>query len=374
MWRDEHTGLYHTHYRLYDPQHVRWLTPDPAGYRDGQNLYRFYAGPNGVDVLGLAGYFFDGTGNHHKDKNYNKSKNTTTNIFKLYLAYNSGKKVYVPGIGSGFNPDSTPYLPKYSNTRSYKMYDSTPDKIDWEGVTGKTMEARVDYMLDQLDKNIASGDYDVDLFGFSRGGASALMFLKKIQDKKDSGNVEYNKLNLRFVGLFDAVSAMQFDENTNFKFEVPQKMKGKVPVVDLISLDEQRSNFQEIILDGSLNIGVRGVHSDNGGSYENNSFDWVTRLQMADLSAEWGVKFDFNKLEEGINLNWSALPTNNSDWKYNDNENRTFPSNMILHPTCLGYYFNSPILNNYGTSKVKSFVEYQGKSFNLNTYSNGKHK
>ena len=32
---------------------MRWLTPDPAGYRDGQNLYRFYAGPNGVDVLGL---------------------------------------------------------------------------------------------------------------------------------------------------------------------------------------------------------------------------------------------------------------------------------------------------------------------------------
>lgn len=54
MWRDEHTGLYHTHYRLYDPQHVRWLTPDPAGYRDGQNLYRFYAGPNGVDPLGLS--------------------------------------------------------------------------------------------------------------------------------------------------------------------------------------------------------------------------------------------------------------------------------------------------------------------------------
>jgi|GEM_PF-3776232 len=56
MWRDEHTGLYHTHYRLYDPQHVRWLTPDPAGYRDGQNLYRFYAGPNGVDVLGLEDF------------------------------------------------------------------------------------------------------------------------------------------------------------------------------------------------------------------------------------------------------------------------------------------------------------------------------
>gem|GEM_PF-2786779 len=60
MWRDEHTGLYHTHYRLYDPQHVRWLTPDPAGYRDGQNLYRFYAGPNGVDVLGLDEFTSNG--------------------------------------------------------------------------------------------------------------------------------------------------------------------------------------------------------------------------------------------------------------------------------------------------------------------------
>jgi RHS repeat-associated protein len=52
MWRDEHTGLYHTHYRIYNPQFARWLTPDPAGYMNGMNLYRFYGGPNGVDPLG----------------------------------------------------------------------------------------------------------------------------------------------------------------------------------------------------------------------------------------------------------------------------------------------------------------------------------
>lgn len=52
MWRDEHTGLYHTHYRILNPNHARWLTPDPAGYVDGQNLYRFYGGPNSVDPLG----------------------------------------------------------------------------------------------------------------------------------------------------------------------------------------------------------------------------------------------------------------------------------------------------------------------------------
>ncbi|MFH1023788.1 MAG: RHS repeat-associated core domain-containing protein [Planctomycetota bacterium] len=55
MWRDSATGLYHTHFREYNPSLGRWLTPDPAGYRDGQNLYAYYPGPNGVDVLGLSG-------------------------------------------------------------------------------------------------------------------------------------------------------------------------------------------------------------------------------------------------------------------------------------------------------------------------------
>jgi len=78
MWRDEHTGLYHTHYRLYDPQHVRWLTPDPAGYRDGQNLYRFYAGPNGVDVLGL-------------DLKGQSGFYSTEDLFKLYALFEEDK-------------------------------------------------------------------------------------------------------------------------------------------------------------------------------------------------------------------------------------------------------------------------------------------
>ena len=40
-------------YREYNPEIGRWLTPDPAGYVDGMNLYRYYAGVNGVDPLGL---------------------------------------------------------------------------------------------------------------------------------------------------------------------------------------------------------------------------------------------------------------------------------------------------------------------------------
>ncbi|MCF7982595.1 MAG: hypothetical protein K9K86_11480 [Pseudomonadales bacterium] len=53
MYRDPFTGHYHTHFRDYDPIHARWLSEDPAGYKDGLNLYAAYMGVNGVDALGL---------------------------------------------------------------------------------------------------------------------------------------------------------------------------------------------------------------------------------------------------------------------------------------------------------------------------------
>ena len=53
MYKDRFTGLYHTHFREYDPIHGRWLSEDPAGYRDGYNLYNAYMGVNGVDATGL---------------------------------------------------------------------------------------------------------------------------------------------------------------------------------------------------------------------------------------------------------------------------------------------------------------------------------
>lgn len=52
--RDEFTGKYHTHFREYDPIHGRWLSEDPAGYRDGLSLYAAYMGVNDIDPWGLA--------------------------------------------------------------------------------------------------------------------------------------------------------------------------------------------------------------------------------------------------------------------------------------------------------------------------------
>jgi len=65
MYRDPFTGKYHTHFRDYDPLHNRWLSPDPAGYQDGLNLYAAYMGVNEIDLYGLGiwewfkGLFFE---------------------------------------------------------------------------------------------------------------------------------------------------------------------------------------------------------------------------------------------------------------------------------------------------------------------------
>ena len=51
--KDPFTGNYHTHYRDLNPFTTYWLSEDPAGYADGMNLNKDYAGLNGTDPLGL---------------------------------------------------------------------------------------------------------------------------------------------------------------------------------------------------------------------------------------------------------------------------------------------------------------------------------
>jgi len=54
--RDEDLGLSFTHFRLFDPDVGRWISPDPAGLDGGWNAYAFDGAPTVVvDPLGLAG-------------------------------------------------------------------------------------------------------------------------------------------------------------------------------------------------------------------------------------------------------------------------------------------------------------------------------
>ncbi|MGE5196803.1 MAG: RHS repeat-associated core domain-containing protein [Anaerolineae bacterium] len=54
--RTDETGLVYFGRRYYLPQHGRWLTPDPQGFKDGPNLYAFVQGNplKHIDLYGLA--------------------------------------------------------------------------------------------------------------------------------------------------------------------------------------------------------------------------------------------------------------------------------------------------------------------------------
>ena len=62
---ERRTGLYDYGYRNYDSRSAKWLTLDPLGEQGGINLTAFCLNDpvNNIDPLGLAGYFFGGTGN-----------------------------------------------------------------------------------------------------------------------------------------------------------------------------------------------------------------------------------------------------------------------------------------------------------------------
>jgi RHS repeat-associated protein len=64
MFHLPETGLYLTHYRLYDPDTKRWLNRDPIGEEGGINLYAYVEGNpiNLVDFEGLAGQGNGGDG------------------------------------------------------------------------------------------------------------------------------------------------------------------------------------------------------------------------------------------------------------------------------------------------------------------------
>jgi len=77
--------------RYYDADTGRFITEDSyLGKTDTPpSLHRYlyaYSNPLAyIDPDGHAGYFFDGTGNHPGDKNYDGSDNNTTNVRKLSI-------------------------------------------------------------------------------------------------------------------------------------------------------------------------------------------------------------------------------------------------------------------------------------------------
>ncbi|CAM2009692.1 phospholipase effector Tle1 domain-containing protein [Acanthopleuribacter pedis] len=371
--RDEDTGLIYMHHRYYSPELGHFLNPDfrapniydpttftePYAYAAGNPI--MFWDPNGL----ATGIFFDGTNNKPNDE---------TNVWRLYLAYNDNQKYYAYGIGSGFHADGTPY--------------STFDGISLEEkATGNSMEERVQDMLNNLENELRKGDKVVDVFGFSRGAASATLFLNKIQSKIDAKDELYKDIKVRFVTLFDQVPSKRgairqtlgsgadylgaivtlkfwqpnsYARNANNEgFTLPKNMTFIHQPIHLISIDEQRKEFAVSDLQGALQVGFRGVHSNVGGGYGGSIFEFIARQFVIDMSEHYGLTLwdetklasmgeDYRETYEqykqyfyiqgrGVKKRLKDSPTDNGKWYFNDGEYRHLPKNLVIHPSAMWF-------------------------------------
>ena len=93
----------------------------------------------------------------------------------------NGKGYYAYVIGSGYSADGTKY-PKFDLATGFRK-----EHVLAENVTGDSLDARVSWMMENLERELKRGDKNVDVFGFPRGSATVLEFLNRTGSILDCG-------------------------------------------------------------------------------------------------------------------------------------------------------------------------------------------
>lgn len=233
------------------------------------------------------GVFFDGTGNHTAEAS------KWSNVYKLKLGYidnysETTKKFEV-------NPQDFD-IPCTSIYKRGVGTDKDAIKKDALGsAMAAGMEARLKGMMYDLKKQLERFKatffrypvkVELDIFGFSRGAATARHFANVILQRhfnlgpdKALKAINYE---INFLGLFDTVGSVGVAGNSyepGYSLYVDPSIN---KVVHLIAEDEYRANFDltsatskqdkhyplDTVIDGNIEeILLPGAHSDIGGGY-----------------------------------------------------------------------------------------------------------
>ena len=156
------------------------------------------------------------------------------------------------------------------------------------GIVGKARKA-LNQIIFELMKHFTQGEVEfelvtLDLFGFSRGAATARHFVNhvldecdhpgfKLSDRIKSANYGVDKIEVSFVGLYDTVSSfgLPFEHKKNSRILKLNAISFANKVVQLAAAEEHRENFSLTNIDSAGGKGkevfLPGVHSDIGGGY-----------------------------------------------------------------------------------------------------------
>jgi hypothetical protein len=211
----------------------------------------------------MALYAFDGTWNSEKDAGeYDRN----TNVVRFKDQY-TGTKFFYKGVGTRHGA-----LGKFLG-----------------GAFGVGGHDRIDSARRDVAVQLAKGDRDIDIVGFSRGAALAAHFANVIADEGVTVNGVRERPPVRFLGIFDLVAAfgipinlpgLGFNRvNLGYKLTLSEGVKY---CYHALALDEARQAFRPTRLRGahSCEVWFRGVHSDVGGGNDNHALNDITLRWM----------------------------------------------------------------------------------------------
>lgn len=233
-----------------------------------------------------------------------------TNVFKLFNSYREGTReekqrtvrvssIYTSGVGTSTGED-----------------DSLISSATGVGETGILNQA--DTALEQVVQRIKLytvtqeiEKLTIDVFGFSRGAATARHVIHEIKqgpagllgEKLKRENIRWPKsVKIRFAGLFDTVAGVVSPQHADFSASDAKTKPIHIyldptaveAAVHLTATDECRENFSLNSLansDGSLpsnfsEISLPGAHSDIGGGYQDVMTEKVMLARNREISGD----------------------------------------------------------------------------------------
>lgn len=274
------------------------------GTPDGPNPYAYVAfNPlTNIDPDGLVLFAFDGTGNDESNAN------TLSNVVRFRNLYQSDARTafYITGPGT-LDPRSGIQHPWF---QSGNLADTGAS------FTGKE---RIAFLINDLKQQSSSTPdeiaIDIDVVGFSRGAAQARDFANQVADSTRNGWYAYTdatgtsqcqRVNLRFMGLFDTVLSTH---RGSYNLGIPEAFSH---VAHAVAMNEYRNLFPlESIAEGQfsdkpvpgqvrIERGFIGAHSDIGGSFADGDLAKVALTWMVEQATAAGVQMDTAQLERSI--------------------------------------------------------------------------
>ncbi len=375
QYEDVETGLYYNHWRYYDQDTGRYLSADPLGLSGGENLYAYVnATPTHfIDPPGLLLFAFDGMGN----QDYGAGT-SLSNVVKFRDAYradvnepNMFKKDGIKKINGqskqfgSFAEYNAFYI---SGAGTYDRYSGITAPTG-DGGFGQSIVDRVYTMVNYLhtylefiesthtgkNKPKTPVNIDLDVVGFSRGAASARMFVSQVNALMN-GTLTKNKIygpygasrqktwhdnptpwkynqawlksncnvnfNFNFMGLWDTVPSYgtSFDNDVadmkklGMSLSIPSKFK---KVVHAVAVNEHRAQFhnRSIFEDQAqatkfansanrVERGFLGAHSDIGGGYQEGDLSDVSLMWVIQEAKKAGIDFDSTLIK---NKGWDKV-------------------------------------------------------------------